>query len=599
MTGEASLDDLSGLDLLMALPIPTQVFDHVGARVLENTAFKARFRATGAAPELAALVDSSHGGRPSAFQAALAGHHRAVPLGAAAGASITAHYYPLQMRNDGTVSHVQVMLVETQVAAASAAEGTSSAPTLYATAHSTAVEAQLRFIVDNVPQLIWSTLPDGYHDFYNRRWYEYIGASPAQTQGAGWNDPLHPDDQQDAWIRWHHSLATGDPYEIEYRFRRHDGTYRWFLGRAAPMRDEAGNIVRWFGTCTDIDEQKRTEQAREEAMNALEEATRLKDEFLASASHELRTPLNAILGWARMLRERPELATKAMAVIERNAEAQARLVNDLLDMTSIIAGKVVIETESVWNLVSNAVKFTPPEGSVSIMARREGSNVVVAVTDTGKGIAPSFLPFVFDRFRQADGSATRREGGLGLGLAIAKHIVELHGGTLSVQSDGLGKGATFAAVLPNLAVSPRAPVTSTVGSLTSTRSAPTPFEVRLDHVRVLIVDDERDARELVSAVVMHVGASTDLADSVEAALRLVEERSPDIVVSDIGMPDRGGIDLVTELRRRHFSKPTIALTALARADDRARALKAGFDEHLAKPVEPTTLIATIARLLRR
>ena len=358
---------------------------------------------------------------------------------------------------------------------------------------------RLRLILDGMPQLVWSTRPDGYHDFYNRRWYEYTGADPQVTRGAGWNDPLHPDDQRRAWERWQRSLETGEDYEIEYRFRRADGEYRWFLGRALPMRDERGRIVRWFGTSTDVDDQKRIDQQRGEVLAQAEANSRMKDEFLATVSHELRTPLTAILGWARMLRAHPELAPKAIEVIERNAEAQAKLIEDILESSRIVTGKIRLRLERahlndivgaavdtirptadakgvsldvsldraaarivgdsdrlrqvVLNLLVNAVKFTPSGGSVTVRTdASERSRVGVTVTDTGKGISADFLPHVFERFRQAEGSTTRQHGGLGLGLAIVKHLVELHGGTIRAVSEGEGRGATFAVRLPVRAV---------------------------------------------------------------------------------------------------------------------------------------------------
>jgi signal transduction histidine kinase/CheY-like chemotaxis protein len=422
---------------------------------------------------------------------------------------------------------------------------------------------------------------------------------------------------------------------MEFRFKRHDGEYRWFLGRALAMRDASGRVVRWFGTSTDIEDQKEGERQRAETLAELEKATRLKDEFLASASHELRTPLNAILGWAHMQRSHPELSPRAMEVIERNAQALAELINDLLDMSRIVANKVAIEPEPlelaplvhsavdivrpametkrlslrlaideragcivadpnrlrqvISNVLSNAVKFTPRGGAVTVVSERRGSQALVEVTDTGKGISPDFLPHVFDRFRQADGSHTRREGGLGLGLSIARYLVELHGGELHAHSDGVGHGATFTMMLPIAAL-----YVTSVGRGTAADRA---TAIRLDGVHALIVDNDRDARELLTVVLKNAGATTGAVDSVSAALATIRARSPDIVLSDIGMPERSGYDLIGELRSRRFERPVVALTAFAGSEDRARALRSGFDDHIAKPVEPGLLVKAIARLV--
>lgn len=488
-------------------------------------------------------------------------------------------------------------------------------------------------ILDNVPQLIWSTRADGYTDFYNRRWLEYVGASFEQIEGGGWLDFVHPDDRAATRKRWDRAVQGGEPYEVEYRLRRHDSEYRWVLARGLPMRESSGAIVRWFGACTEIDDQKKAEQLREASLRELEQVTRLKDEFLASASHELRTPLNAILGWARMQSEHPELAPRATTVIERNAKTLADLINDLLDMSRVVVNKLSVEPrpldlralvfsaidivrpsadakgivlrvepdegvgrivgdpnrlrQVVWNVLSNAVKFTPRGGEVTVQVERSDGQVHVVVADTGKGMAAEFLPFVFDRFRQADGSKTRREGGLGLGLAIAKHIVDLHGGLLIARSPGIGQGSTFTISLPATAVA--APSDRVGRERFST--------TRLDGIHVLVVDDEDDARELVTAILHQSGATADAADSVASALDTLDSRSPDIVLSDVGMPNQSGYDLACELRARGFTKPIVALTAFAGPTHRTDALRAGFDDHLAKPVEPARLVTVISQML--
>ncbi|WP_437278540.1 ATP-binding protein [Sorangium sp. So ce375] len=620
------------------LPLPVLVLSPAGVATYENPAYRARFGP--GADEGGEIASALRGGHSSALRAALDGMSREVPLGSIRGAPFTAHYFPIRDAS-GAVAFVGILLVEERAAPVPAA------PALTPETNNIAeVERSLRRILDMMPQLVWSTRPDGYHDFYNRRWYDYTGETPDATRGAGWNDQVHPDDQQRAWERWKHSVDTGEDYQIEYRFRRADGEYRWFLGRALPMRDDAGRILRWFGTCTDVDDQKRLEQQRAEVLAQAEETSRLKDEFLAIVSHELRTPLTAILGWARMQRSRPELAAKAMEVIERNAVAQAKLIEEILESSRIVTGKtrlylrqtrvnelvraavdairpaadaaaiglevhldpgigdIVCDPDRlqqvVANLLVNAVKFTPSGGRVVIETALRPGGVEVTVTDTGKGIAASFLPHVFERFRQAEAATTRQHGGLGLGLAIVKHLVELHGGTVQARSDGEGRGASFSVRLPVRAVSLAAREGSEVSSEVERPSAGT--ITRLDGLRVLVVDDEPDARELVTMVLREAGAQADEIGSASAALEMMSRARPDVLISDIAMPEQDGYALLRELRSRApdlgGSVPALALTAFARREDIVQARDAGFQLHLAKPVDPGELVAAVHRLAR-
>lgn len=627
----------TALDCMGGLPLPALVLDDNSNVVFENRAHRARFGVGRTGEELrVALL----GGQESAIRAAKRGVPRMVPLGTIDGVPLNAHYFPLADAS-GKPTHVGILLVDVP-------ERTASTPPREAASGAGArasdeVEQALRFVLDGMPQLVWSTRPDGYHDFYNRRWYEYTGADPNVTRGGGWNDELHPDDQQRAWERWTRSLESGEDYEIEYRFRRADGVYRWFLGRALPMRNEVGSIVRWFGTCTDIDDQKRLEQQRADVLAQAEETSRMKDEFLAIVSHELRTPLTAILGWARLQRGRPDLLPKAMTVIERNAEAQAKLIEEILETSRIVTGKVrlsrrladlndvvqaTIDTirpaaesktihlettlgsspvpldcdpdrlqQVVLNLLVNAVKFTPSGGRVQVRTEVAGQRTRVVVADTGPGISPTFLGHVFDPFRQAESSTTRPHGGLGLGLAIAKHLVELHGGTVTAASKGLGEGATFVVTLP-LAVETAPSQSAKPVFRAASEAASRPSG--LDGIRVLVVDDEVDARELVTMLLHEAGAETMEASSVSSALAAMDRSLPDVLVSDIGMPREDGYSLLRKLRSRPRelggNVPAIALTAFTRGEDIARSSEAGFVRHLAKPVEPSELVAAV-RLL--
>ncbi|HSJ99428.1 MAG TPA: ATP-binding protein, partial [Myxococcota bacterium] len=366
-------------------------------------------------------------------------------------------------------------------------------------------EWSLRQLADAMPQIVFAADAAGDVDYFNSRWYEYTGLPEGDVDPASWGKVLAPQDLERVMTEWPRALRTGQPYELEYPLRRRDGEMRWHLGRAVPIRDAAGRIVRWYGTNTDIQDRKQTEVALERALAAeqaarseAEFASRMKDEFLATLSHELRTPLNAILGWAHILRRpgvAPEQLQKASEVIDRNARAQATIIEDLLDMSAIVSGKVRLDLQPVdlptivrnaaealrpaaeakhvriatriawgegsdtqadpgrlqqvlWNLLSNAVKFTPRNGRIEVRLAHVDGHAEIVVSDTGEGIRREVLPFLFGRFRQGDASTTRRHGGLGLGLSIVKQLVELHGGTVAADSPGEGAGATFTVRLP-------------------------------------------------------------------------------------------------------------------------------------------------------
>ena len=405
-------------------------------------------------------------------------------------------------------------------------------------------------------------------------------------------------------------------------------------------------------------ELKRTATERAQLLEseraARSEAERLghmKDEFLATLSHELRTPLNAIQGWAMLLKQpalTPEDARRGAETIERNVRAQAQIVNDLLDMSRIISGKIHLEVQPLylhdairnaieavrqsaaakrvriqpmldstiglvrgdpnrlqqvlWNLLSNAVKFTPPEGRIQVVLERVNSHVEIMVEDTGIGIRPEFLPFVFDRFRQADPSTTRRYGGLGLGLSIVKNLVELHGGSVRVKSAGENQGTTFIVALPISHVRDESTVRMQAPAITMHDPLQEIELPRLDGVTVLIVDDEPDGRALIARILDGRGATTVCASGAGQALELLEKRKFDVLLSDIGMPEMDGYALIGRARlldsRRAGPIPAIAVTAYARPEDRQRSLLAGYQMHLSKPIEAFELIAAIAGLLR-
>ncbi len=429
---------------------------------------------------------------------------------------------------------------------------------------------------------------------------------------------------------------------------------RWFLLQVSAMRGASGGAVI---SHIDISDRKRAEADREEflkreqsARKEAEIANRMRDEFLATVSHELRAPLNSILGWGRLLEKgnlNEPTKEKAINTIVRNAESQNRLIEDLLDVSRIISGKLRLEVitvkpinivesaletvrpaaeakgikleikegvdishisgdpnrlqQVIWNLLSNAIKFTPNDGRVTLEIERSDDYVELRVKDTGVGIKEEFLPHVFDRFRQADASSIRKFGGLGLGLAIVRHITEMHGGTVEVFSAGEDKGSTFIVKLP-LVTSPTEDESekNVNGKSSSKNNIP---EISLDGLLVLVVDDEEDTRQLLVQSLTFHGATVISADSAENALEEIEEKSPDIMVSDIGMPNEDGYSLIRKVRalpdEQHRHIPAIALTAFTRAQDRMRALSSGFQNHVSKPVEPDELTTVIASLTGR
>lgn len=463
---------------------------------------------------------------------------------------------------------------------------------------------------------------------------------------------LHDEDRERVMAVVESAIAARIDYEVEYRINRKDGSQTWVLGKGRGIYGDDGSLVGLLGFTQDISTRKAAEVEMERLYRQAEESSRLKEEFLATISHELRTPLSAILGWARMLRLgqlSTEHTAKALDTIERNARAQAQLVDDLLDVSRIITGKLrmdvrpsdpsgfidaaveavrpaaeakgvrvlkVMDTgpvsipgdpvrlqQVVWNLLSNAIKFTPRGGRVQIRSERVNSHLEIVVTDTGQGISPEFLPHVFDRFRQADQKTSRQHGGLGLGLAIVRHLVELHGGTVSATSEGEGKGATFTVMLP---ITPLYRV-----DLSGDRVHPAARDLlppdnctdRLDGMDILVVDDEPDTRELLKQGLEFCGAKVRVAGSAPEAMDSLMALVPDILISDVGMPGIDGYDLIRQIRGlplEHGGKvAAIALTAYTRVEDRLHALRAGYDMHVPKPVELAELVAVAASVARR
>ncbi|HIK17027.1 MAG TPA: PAS domain S-box protein [Leptolyngbyaceae cyanobacterium M33_DOE_097] len=543
-------------------------------------------------------------------------------------------------------------------------------------------EERYRYLVEAVPQLVWTADAEGYTTYVNQQMCEYIGLPSEQLIQLNWQTIIHPDDVEQADQRWMESVQTGIPYEAEYRLRRADGAYRWQLLRAMPFKDEQGQITQWFGISIDIHDKQELEEQRSQllqqaqtAQAEAERANRIKDEFLAVLSHELRSPLNPILGWTRLLQSGKLNAVRqaeALATIERNAKLQTQLIEDLLDISRIMQGKLTltaapvsltyvisaaVETvrlaaeakqiqilldldpqvapvsgdaarlqQVVWNLLTNAIKFTPNGGRVEVRLEQvesenpdgwkrendqEQCNVdtstsispvsvcpyaQITVKDTGKGISADFLPHVFDYFRQADATTTRKFGGLGLGLAIVRQIVEMHGGTVKVESPGENQGATFTVQLP---------LNQQVVTPTSKTSPPEAQarEIPLRNLQILVVDDDDDTREFQTFLLQQEGAIVTAVRSGVEALSSLDRFIPDVIVSDVGMANMDGYMLMQQIRARPASKggqiPAIALTAYARDFDQQRAFQAGFQAHITKPLEPNTLVEAIAQLFNR
>ncbi|WP_026732099.1 hybrid sensor histidine kinase/response regulator [Fischerella sp. PCC 9605] len=595
---------------------------------------------------------------------------------------------------------------------------------------------------------------------YTNPCYQAIfGLTPEESLDEGWTQRIHDEDQQHVIANWYAAAAQGQEYKGEFRIITPEGIERWIYVSTSPMRSEESKVIGFAGTSEDITERKKAEEEhikliREQtARKEAETANRLKDEFLATLSHELRTPLTAILGWARLLRQgklNEEAITRAIETIERNATLQAQLIEDILDVSRIMRGKLnlnmcpvnlatvistvvnsarleaeakkiqleyVIEpteaedtetrrdgdagnifdnfsasprppfsasTEAssspplpasslivsgdsnrlqqvVWNLLSNAIKFTSAGGKVEVRlsahgARGMGQRIMeisnaqcpipnaqfpisyaqITISDTGVGISPDFLPHVFDRFRQADGSITRNYGGLGLGLAIVHYLVEMHGGSVHADSPGVGQGATFTVRLPLLemgeelventpsrglanqacAIVPQVEINSRKVAIVPEKwrvkqgeeikniVPPSCFpESPLSDLQVLVVDDDADTRDYVCTVLQECGAKVTAVASVRLALLALEQSQPDVLISDISMPEEDGYTLIRQLRNLEAEKgghlPAIALTAYARPQDCQQALESGFQMYVSKPVEPTQLINSVAKLMQR
>lgn len=503
-------------------------------------------------------------------------------------------------------------------------------------------ELQFRQLVDGMPQLAWTARPDGQIDYFNERIRLYRGFVRSADGIWNWTRAVHPDDLERTEKRWIHARQHSEADEVEHRLCMADGQWRWHLTRAMPVCDGQGHVQRWIGTGTDIEEYKRasaaltaTKRAAEEARAAAEHASRAKDQFIAILSHELRTPLAPVMATAQMLEMDERLIPdqrESVEMIRRNVELEARLIDDLLDLTRISRGKLELHIETVdvhakvghvlqmvqedatarqlkliarpeaqhyhvqadaarlqqvlWNLLVNSVKFTPAGGQITVRTENpRPDQITISVHDTGIGIAPDLLARLFNAFEQGGRGVTRQFGGLGLGLAISRSLVEMQRGTLAAHSEGPGRGAVFTVTLPVC--------------LTCEHEAPrgrSPVSTGQSSGRLLLVEDHPDTAKMMARILRHLGFQVRTADSVATALAAAESEPFDLLISDLGLPDGTGIDLMRQLSAR---KPTraIALSGFGMEEDIARSREAGFAEHLTKPVELSQLRAAILRVL--
>jgi PAS domain S-box-containing protein len=499
-------------------------------------------------------------------------------------------------------------------------------------------------IVDSSDDAIVSKNLQGIVQSWNRG-AERVFGYPAEEMVGQSITKLLPPDRPDEETKILARLQRGERLDhFETQRRRKDGKIIDVSLTISPIRNDEGVIIGASKIARDITGQKEAQRKLALAHEQLKRNDQLKAEFLATLSHELRTPLNAILGWVQILKDgaSPEDWSQAVPIIERNVRMQSQMIEDLLDMSRIEAGKVSLDIQRVdlamvigaaietvrpaaiakdirltsafssmngivmgdknrlqqviWNLLSNAIKFTPKGGHIHVVIKRVNSHVEICVTDSGEGIAPEFLGQVFDRFRQADATTTRRHTGLGLGLSIVKHLTELHGGSVRVESEGIGQGATFVINLPLQSVRHDAQAIADAernAAVDEDSIAPD-----LNGVKVLVVDDEEDSLAIIQRILERRGAKVCASRSMQQALDEFIEFSPHVIVSDIGMPQHDGYEFISRVRKLPGGRtvPAVALTALARVEDRTRALRAGFQLHVAKPVDFNELVAVVQNL---
>jgi PAS domain S-box-containing protein len=488
-------------------------------------------------------------------------------------------------------------------------------------------ERHYRTLADAVPGIVFTSEADGRCDYCNRGWYDHTGLTWEQTRGEGWQSALHPDDRGHYETRWAEAARAGEPFVCEYRLRAADGSYRWFLGRSVPLRDESGRVVRWFGSCTNIDDQKRLEAT-------LKEADRHKDEFLAMLAHELRNPLAPLKNGLHLLQAASRDAPQIVAMMDRQLNHLVRMVDDLLDVSRISRGKIqlrrvplelsAVVTQAVetirpfvesrghqltvslppaplhleadptrlaqvfGNLINNSAKYTPEGGWISLTAARDAAEVVVRVRDNGAGIPADLLPTkVFDLFTQGDRTLARSEGGLGIGLTLVRNLVELHGGRVEAHSEGPGRGSEFVVRLPALGLPAAA---ESPGD--EPAPVPRPGECR----RILLVEDNQDAADSLALLLRGKGHVVRTAYDGLEAIHVARAFRPEVVLLDIGLPEMDGLEVVRRLRKEPDLEGmrVVALSGYGTREDQQRSREAGCDDHVVKPADPDALLLLLA-----
>jgi PAS domain S-box-containing protein len=493
-----------------------------------------------------------------------------------------------------------------------------------------ASEARFRQLADAMPQLVWTAGPDGAVDYFNSRAAEYAGLVQSPGDGLGWARVLHPDDIQRCQEAWRDAISSGMTYDCEHRLRMADGSWRWHLSRAVPVRDQQWHVVKWFGTATDIQDLKL-------AQEALREADRRKDEFLATLAHELRNPLAPIRNAVQILKrnDAPEPTQEAARnMIDRQMQHMVRLIDDLLDVSRITRGKLQLQrqrldlaqvlehaidvarpliehagldlsvslppqpvhvdadpvrlTQVLTNLLDNACKYTGKDGEIRLCAERDGADVVVTVSDTGIGIAREILPQVFDMFTQVQSASERAKSGLGIGLALARGLVQMHGGDIEALSDGPGKGSTFIIRLP-----------ADQGTLVSPPAQPeTSSKPETTKHRVLVADDTEDVAKSLAVLLRLEGHEVATAQDGLEAVEAAERMRPDLALLDLGMPKLDGYGACRRIREQPWGKAMhiVAFTGWGQDEARRKCEEAGFDDHLVKPVDPDNVLQLLAEL---
>lgn len=491
-------------------------------------------------------------------------------------------------------------------------------------------DARFRLMAEALPQMVWSVTVEGKPDYFNQRWYEFTGMTSSVSDVADAFNMVHVDDRQATWDGWHHSLASGEPFQIEYRLHHHSGEYRWVLVRALPVHDERGAVMRWMGTCTDIQDQKL-------AQEELQAASHRKDEFLAMLAHELRNPLAPLSTAAQLLQMAPhdvEQVRRCATLMERQVRHMTELVDDLLDVSRVTRGLVEVAQDEVElhevvhgaleqarplmdtrhqsisldlmpdpvfvrgdrvrlvqvlsNLLNNAAKYTPVGGRVTVGLKCVQGMARISVRDNGGGIEPRLLRHVFELFTQGKRTPDRAQGGLGLGLALVKSLVELHGGYAEASSAGLGQGSTFTVCLPTIV-----PAAKPAAAASGLSGAPAPRALQ-----VIVVDDNQDAAKMLGRWLQELGHQVRVQFSAHEALAEAQRAPADVYLLDIGLPQMDGYELARRLRAQASGQQAtfIAVTGYGQAEDIAQSKQAGFDYHFVKPLDPSRLLVVLEQI---